>query len=277
MEIIKGREIADEIKSALKDANEKDGISPCLAIIVVGDNKESLLYVGLKDNAVVSSGGKTRHTILPQDAGKDDVLREIKALNQDDTVDGILLQLPLPEHLQQWQEELLGAIDSAKDVDGFNPCNRGLMMTDSALFISCAALAILEVCRRYAAPLNGKRVLLVGDSFDLIQPLAIILSKKEGAVVIIIPDYDPEYMTNADIVIIEKGAPLVVKREDIKKGSLVIDAAFYYNLNHVCGNVDRESVQELEGDLLPVPGGMGPILIAKLTENLAIAARKKKL
>ena len=274
MEIISGKAIADELKANLRLYNTNAGISPCLAVVDLGDNRENELYIGLKKAAVQAIGGITRIIHMDQAVKREAVLGKIQELNQDPAVDGILLQLPLPAGLDKYQEDFLEAIAPHKDVDGFCPRNRGLLMGDEPGFISCAAMACMDVCSRYMSPLAGKRVLLVGNSFDVIQPLALIFIKALCDVSII-PSYTPEAINDMDIAIIEAGFPLMVKPEGVKPGVLLIDAGFHWHEERVCGNIDRDAFAELEGYLLPVPGGMGPLLIAQLMVNLSQAAQKR--
>lgn len=274
MEIISGKAIADELKANLRSYNANAGISPCLAVIDVGDNKENELYIGLKKAAVQAIGGSTRIIHLDQAVKSEAVVEKIQELNQDPAVDGILLQLPLPAGLDQYQEDFLEAIAPHKDVDGFCPRNRGLLMGDKPGFISCAARACMDICSRYMSPLAGKRVLLVGNSFDVIQPLALMFIKALCRVAII-PQYAREAIKDMDIAIIESGFPLVVENAGVKPGALLIDAGFHWHQERVCGNIDRDAFAELEGYLLPVPGGMGPLLIAQLMVNLSHAAQKR--
>ncbi len=273
MNIISGKAIADEIKADLREANTSQGISPGLVVIDIGENKENALYIGLKKNAVEAIGGRIRIINMAADASREEVLTIIQAANHDLAVDGILLQLPLPETLEPYRQDFLEAISPHKDVDGFNPHNRGLLMGAKPYFISCAALACMDISRRYMNPISGKKVLLVGDSFDVIQPLALMFIK-ESCQVTVIPEYDPSCMEDMDIAIIEKGAPLVVNQEGVKEGALLIDAGFHWHQDRVCGNIDKDAVAGAKGYLLPVPGGMGPLLIASLMENLTHAARK---
>jgi len=273
MEIISGKAIAEEIKASLKSSNARAEISPCLAVIDVGDNKENTLYIGLKKAAVELIGGISRIINLDRDMTREVLLENIRALNEDPTVDGILLQLPLPAGLEVYREDFLDAIAPHKDVDGFCPRNRGLLMGAEPEFISCAALACMDICRRYMNPLAGKKVLLVGNSFDVIQPLALMFIKAACSVSIL-PKYNPTAMQDTDIAIIENGTPLMVTQEGIKSGALLIDAGFHWYQERTCGNIDREELAEVEGYLLPVPGGMGPLLIAQLMMNLSLAAQK---
>ncbi|MEQ8200964.1 MAG: bifunctional 5,10-methylenetetrahydrofolate dehydrogenase/5,10-methenyltetrahydrofolate cyclohydrolase [Syntrophomonadaceae bacterium] len=275
MEVIDGKSLADQILSNLREANAAEGLTPCLAAIDVGENPDNKRYIGLKRKAAGAAGGITRDVILDQDTGREELLARIEGLNQDDSVDGILLQLPLPAALAAFQEEFLAAISPSKDVDGFNPYNLGNLIAGDPLYISCAARACLEVSRRYAGPLAGKKVVLVGDSFDVVLPLAVAFIK-EGCRLTVIPCYESSYTQDADIAVVEKGSPLVVAPEDIKAGALLIDAGFYWHQGRTCGNVDRERMSPVSGCLLPVPGGMGPLLVAQLMINLSRAARRAR-
>jgi methylenetetrahydrofolate dehydrogenase (NADP+)/methenyltetrahydrofolate cyclohydrolase len=275
MVIINGTGIADEIKTKLKNDMQKEGICPSLAIILLGDNKQDSTYVALKKKAVEFIGGKTHIYQLPINTRKEDLLGIINMLNQDDNIDGILLQLPLPDELESYTEDFLEAITSKKDVDGFNPINRGRLTAEKADFVSCAALAGLDIIHRYNSTIEGKKAVLLGDSFDLIIPLAVILIKS-GCRVNVIPEYQSQSIKEGDILILEKGAPGIVKSEDLKKDVIIIDAGFHWHIDHIMGNVDKDSVKDVNGYLLPVPGGLGPVLIAKLMENLCLAARENR-
>lgn len=187
METIKGREIADEIRMRVKEQVEASGFNPNLAIIVVGDDKQNLLYVGLKDKAVSFIGGTTHHINLPGKTTREELLEQIHQLNLDPDIDGILLQLPLPDALQAYSDEFLAAIDVNKDVDGFNPINRGRLIYGEPRFVSCAALGCLEVIHRSRGSVKGQKAVLVGDSFDQILPLALLLTR-EGCQVTMIDE-----------------------------------------------------------------------------------------
>ncbi|MGI6453353.1 MAG: bifunctional 5,10-methylenetetrahydrofolate dehydrogenase/5,10-methenyltetrahydrofolate cyclohydrolase [Syntrophomonadaceae bacterium] len=273
MEIISGSVIAEEIKIRLSEANQLAGLCPVLAPIVVGNNPESIQYVSLKEKAVFSIGGKTQRIILPPDTSREALLKIIEDLNEDSSIHGILLQLPLPEGIALYEHEFLAAISPEKDVDGFHPFNKGNITSPHPGFISCAVLGCLEVINRFARDLDNKQAVLVGNSFDLIIPLSEILIKK-GLRVLVVPEYSPMDTREGDILVIEKGSPGIVKSDGIKDGALVLDAGFHWKDGKTCGNVDRDAVQERKGHLLPVPGGLGPLLIAKLMENLTQAARR---
>jgi len=275
MEIISGRKIADEIQLRLKAANQAIQLAPCLAVIDIGDFKDNEIYINLKRTAVESIGGTTRIVKLKAETPSEEVLKIIRDLNQDNSVDGILLQLPLPADLDAERELFLEAIAWEKDVDGFSPRNRGRLMGNQPEFVSCAALACLDVCQRFVGSLAGKKALLVGNSFDVIQPLALLLIQ-ESCAVCIEPEYEPEALAGVDIAVIEAGTPLMIGYQDLKSPILMIDAGFHWFQNRACGNIDREAVAAQEGYLLPVPGGLGPLLIAHLMVNLSSAAGRKK-
>ncbi len=275
MIVINGNILADEIKDGLKKTNSQAGIVPNLAIIDIGSNPENVRYINLKQKAAQVIGAHTRVIKLDHGTSREKVLAIMGELNQDTEVDGILLQLPVPDGLEPYREELLSAIAPIKDVDGFNPINRGLLMGGEPLYISCAALACMHISRRYKNPLAGKNILLVGDSFDVIQPLALMFIQ-EGCHVQIDPQYDASSLENADIAIIEKGIPFMVKKENVKAGALLIDAGFHWQQGRSCGNINPEEIAATEGYLLPVPGGMGPLLIACLLQNLTQAAGNKQ-
>lgn len=274
MEIVSGSKLATAVRQNLQAENARDGLHPVLAIIIVGGDEESLVYVGLKEKAVQEIGGVCRQVVTPAGISKEKLINVITELNADEKVDGILLQLPLPEGLQSSVEEILSAIRPEKDVDGFNPANRGLLSTGSQYFTSCAALGSWYVMQQINPDLKNKQVLLVGSSFDVIIPLAVILMQ-EGCRVRLEPEYKPRLLGKADIMVIEKGRPAIVKGEHIKQKLLLIDAGFYWENGRTLGNVDRESVAEKDGWLLPVPGGLGPLLIAMLMKNLCQAARQR--
>lgn len=275
MEIINGNELAKGIKQALREDNGRNDLRPVLAIILVDGDEESRVYVGLKEKAVKEIGGVCRQIITPADITKDKLISIISELNNDGTVDGILLQLPLPEGLQSSVEEILSAIDPQKDVDGFTPANRGLLSTDSQYFTSCAALGVFDVIKQVMPELKAKEIVLIGDSFDVIMPLAVMLMQV-GCRVRLEPDYKPGLLGNAEALVIEKGRPQIVKGEHLMQRLLLIDAGFYWENGRTLGNIDFDSVAEREGWLLPVPGGLGPMLIAMLMKNLCQAARQRK-
>jgi methylenetetrahydrofolate dehydrogenase (NADP+)/methenyltetrahydrofolate cyclohydrolase len=274
MQIISGTERAREIRARVREENHRYGVVPHLAMIVVGDFPENLKYVGMKEKAAVEVGGSARLIHLSGETRREELLKVIAGLNQDAGTDGILLQLPLPVHLENTRDDFLQAIELEKDVDGFNPVNRGRLSDGPPLFVSCVALGSLGVVEQVFPNLKGKRACLVGDSFDLVLPLATMLIAR-GCRVTVAGDYQPAEAGKADILVVEKGYPNMVKGSELENQEmLLIDAGFYWQDGRSCGNVDRESVEGCPGFLVPSPGGLGPLTIATLMENLSRAARR---
>jgi len=271
MQLISGTELAAQLKQHTYQKNQAKGVTPTLAVILVGKQEDSQAYVKLKQKAASDTGGICQVVHLAEDITAPQLHLEIERLNLDQKVHGIILQLPLPKHLEAMQDQFLQAISPEKDVDGFNPINRGLLIGGRPSFMSCAALAAMEVINRYLPDIEGRRALLIGDSFDLILPLTAMLVE-QGCEVRVMPVWDGKQCLEADVVIAEKGSAHCIKARHLASGTLLIDAGFYWTPDGVKGNVDKNDVSGISGYLLPVPGGIGPVLIAKLMQNLSRAA-----
>jgi methylenetetrahydrofolate dehydrogenase (NADP+)/methenyltetrahydrofolate cyclohydrolase len=227
MELISGSQIAEEIKSALRVKNQEAGIIPQLEVVLVGENEESKVYVNLKEKAALSISARTSIRQLPASISKEGLLAVIAEANNDPAIDGIIIQLPLPQDLSPYQDEFLEAIKTEKDVDGFNPINRGTLIAGQAEFVSCAALACMEIINRYPPP--GKNAVLVGDSFDLILPLAISLVREDFNVSVI-KEYQAGLVQTADLLVVEKGQAGIVKGQDLREGMPVLCICGAYQL-----------------------------------------------
>jgi methylenetetrahydrofolate dehydrogenase (NADP+)/methenyltetrahydrofolate cyclohydrolase len=271
MQLISGTQMAAEIRRQLCRQNREKGAAPALAVILVGKQEDSGAYVKLKQKAAADIGGVCRVAHLAENITASQLYAEIESLNLDAKVHGIILQLPLPPHLQAQQDYFLQAISPEKDVDGFNPINRGLLIGGRPGFISCAALAAMEVIGRCLPDVQGRSALLIGDSFDLILPLTAILVE-QGCQVRVMPAWHGGEILKADVVVAEKGSAHLIKARHLASATLLIDAGFYWTAAGVKGNVDNDDVAGIGGHLLPVPGGIGPLLIAKLMQNLSRAA-----
>jgi len=273
--VIKGSEMAAIIKGRLQREVEGSYPKPQLAILLVGDDEESHRYVRLKKKAVEEIGGQCLIINLPHGATLLELQKQISELNMDASTHGVLVQLPLPGPLRAEQETVLASLNVGKDVDGFHPFNRGKLLGGHPSLVSCAARACLDIITECLDP-KGLLAVLVGDSFDLIQPLSLLLMAR-GCQVWVVPETRnwEEAAAKADILVVEKGEPLVVKGSHVKPGALVIDAGFHWQEGQVCGNVDHGSVTGKARWLVPVPGGIGPLLIAKLLENLVTAYREQ--
>ena len=276
MNLIMGSELSREIRTQLREENERDGIQPVLAVLNVGDNSNNLLYIGLKESAIQQIGGRSEIVSLHQDISREGLLEEIERFNHAPEVHGILLQLPLSPALEPNREEFMAAIRPDKDVDGFNPVNWMGLSSGHYYYANCAAQAALNIMKQYKGELAGLKVVMAGDSIDLIQPLSLLLLR-EQVILTIVPSWPEGYYIDCDIAVVEKGGPHIISPEHIAENCLLIDNGFYYGLDSkIKGNVDKDafSQSEQEGWLLPVPGGLGPMLITQLMMNIHQAARR---
>jgi len=285
-QIISGTEISSIIRAEVKEDVErsvKNGRKPGLAFVIVGDNPASRVYVRMKNRACDELGiGSITHE-LPGDISEDDLLKLISDLNADSTVDGILVQLPLPAQIRE--PVIISSIDPAKDVDGFHPVNMGKLVQGGSLLKPCTPYGIQVLLERSDISVEGKHVVIVGRSNIVGKPLANLLLLKEksaNATVTVCHSAtaDISYFTKmADILVVAIGRPEFVRGDMIKKGAVVIDVG----VNRVddpstekgyrlVGDVEFEAAKEVAGAITPVPGGVGPMTIAMLMKNTVVAA-----
>ena len=270
--VIDGKKYANEVRGEIKSRVEllrQKGIVPTLATILVGDDPASVTYVRTKGNACRRLGMESIKVELPQSATTADVLREIDALNKDKHVHGILLQHPVPSHVDEQQCFL--AIDVKKDVDGVNPYSFGLMTMGIKSFKSATPLAITSLLKRYEIPVAGKQVVVIGRSPILGKPVAMMLLNEDATVCVCHSKTQnlPEIVRQADIVVAAVGIKKFVQADWIKPGAILIDAG--YNAENI-GDIDLEHAAEKSAAYTPVPGGVGPVTIAKLLEQTVQAA-----
>lgn len=269
--IIYGSEIAKEIK---KEVAEKIGElvrnglrKPRLAIVLVGEDPASLSYIRGKEKASREVGFdfvlyKEKETIQ-----EEELLKLIDNLNQDETIDGILVQLPLPKHL--CEARVIGAIDASKDVDGLSLLNSGHLFKGEDGLFPCTALGVMEILRRSKIKVEGQNVIVIGRSKLVGLPLARMLTSA-NATVTLAHSYTKDLKTLTklyDIVIVAIGQPKFLKAEDIKEGAVVIDVGINRLDGHLCGDVDFEKVSKKASAITPVPKGVGPMTIACLMQN----------
>lgn len=253
MKIIDGKKIADRILADLKEEIKKKKLKPSLAVILVGDNPVSLLYVQKKEQAAQKIGIEIRKYNLSKQTSEKEILDLIDSLNDDRQVNGILVQLSLPNHLAT--DKIIQAIRPAKDVDGFVKNSR---------FKSPFILAVERALQETGRDLIGKKAVALVNSDIFGQALKSQLKKLE-----FIKD-----LKKADIIITALGQPQIIKGEMIKPGVILIDGGISKTENKIFGDVDKESVQEKAGWLAPVPGGVGPLTVAFLLKNVVLAAKK---
>ncbi len=280
--IIDGKAIAADIRRELaeKTAELKQtrGITPGLGLLLVGDNPASQSYVRSKEKACAELGYHSVVLRWPEDAGEEQILEQVRAWNEDDSIHGILVQLPLPRHVDE--QRVLLAISPRKDVDGFHPENVGRLVTGLPGFVPCTPAGIMELLTRSNVPTKGRHVVVVGRSNIVGKPMANLLYQKHSranAVVTIChtgADDISYYTRQADILIAAVGVPHLIKASDVKDGVVVIDVgvnqvqdATAPKGRRLVGDVDFDSVAPKASAITPVPGGVGPMTIAMLLSN----------
>jgi len=269
--IIDGKAIADSILEEIKASLQT---KPILTVLQVGDHPASTTYIAMKRKACAKVGIESKLVLLPKTISENDLLLEIETLNRGPT-SGILLQLPLPLHLDP--HRLLEAIDPRKDVDGFHPINMGKLVLGLPGFIPCTPLGIQVLLERSHISVEGKRVVIVGRSQIVGMPLATLLMQKRkgcNATVTVANSSTPnlaEVTNQADIVVAAIGKPLFIKKSMIKEGAVVIDVVINRIGNQLVGDVDFEEVKDKCSAITPVPGGVGPMTVAMLIHNTVLA------
>ena len=279
-EVIYGSEIAKDIKANLKieiDQLKAEGKRiPKLVVVLVGDNQASLSYVRGKEKACQAVGMENDLVTLPETTTEEELLKLIDQLNQDAQVDGILVQLPLPAHINE--KDIIFAIDPKKDVDGFHPYNVGKLMLQEETFVSCTPKGIMRILETIGYDdLSGKRAVVVGRSNIVGKPIAQLLLNKNATVTICHSrTKDIEAICReADILIAAIGKAKYINRNWVKEGAVVIDVGINRDENNkMCGDVDFEDVKEVCSFITPVPKGVGPMTIAMLLENTLQSYRK---
>ena len=280
--IIDGKKIStlikEEIKNQVEEIKSQGGRVPHLAAVLVGEDGASLTYVSNKVSSCKQVGFKSSLINLPYETKEEKLLKEITRLNNDKEVDGFIVQLPLPKHIDQ--NKVLLSINPKKDVDGFHPTNFGKMALDMETFVSATPYGIMELLERYNIDTNGKHTVVIGRSNIVGRPISILMSRKAklgNSTVTVVHSRTKNLETftkNADIIISALGVPNFLKASMVKDGVVVIDVGInrVKDLNKtkgyvLKGDVDFESVKEKASHITPVPGGVGPMTIASLIQN----------
>lgn len=275
--IIDGKAISAEVKArvAAETAEVKKlGINPGLAVIIVGDNQASRVYVNNKKKACAEVGFYSEEHALSGDTTEEELLGLIDRLNRDPKISGILCQLPLPPHLDE--EKVLGAISSEKDVDAFHPVNVGRIMIGDYHFLPCTPAGIMELLDSTGVEIEGKQCVVVGRSNIVGKPMAMLMLHKNATVTICHSRTKnlAEVCRGADILIVAIGRAKFVGADMIKEGAVVIDVGMNRDENgKLCGDVDFASAEPIASAITPVPGGVGPMTIATLMQNTLTAAK----
>jgi len=275
--IIDGKKIAHDIRHEVKAESlrlkEETGITPGLAVVLVGDDPASKIYLKHKENACRDAGFFSREFRLPQETLESELLATIQELNQDESIHGILVQLPLPRHLNS--ATIIEAIDPQKDVDGFHPYNLGRLFTGNPYHMACTPKGILELMDRHAITIEGKEAVIVGRSNIVGKPLALMLLNRHATVTICHTRTRnlSEVTKRAEILIAAAGKPEMIGADMVRNGAVVIDVGVNrMNDGRLVGDVAFSEVLEKTSYITPVPGGMGPMTIAMLLVNTLKAA-----
>lgn len=274
---IDGKAISDQIKeeAALEaQALQRQGITPCLAVVLVGNDPASMVYVNNKKKACEKVGILSRSYELPEDTEEKDLLALVEQLNMDNSVHGVLVQLPLPPQIDE--EKVILAVDPKKDVDCFHPLNVGLLHTGQKGFLPCTPAGVLELIERSGHTIEGKRCVVIGRSHNVGKPTAMLLLQKNGTVTICHSKTKDlkGICKEADILVSAVGKLHTVTKDMVKEGAVVIDVGMNRNENgKLCGDVDFDDVCEVAGAVSPVPGGVGLMTVAMLMKNCITAAK----
>ncbi len=276
-QIIDGAAVAKEIRDGLRAEvsrlQEEKGLTPGLAVVIVGDDPASRVYVNSKKKACADIGVYSEEHALPAETSQEELLALIAKLNQDPKIHGILVQLPLPDHLDE--KAVLYAIDPKKDVDGFHPVNVGKMMIGEPCFLPCTPHGVIELIRRTGIELKGKNAVVVGRSNIVGKPAAMLLLAENATVTICHSRTKdlPGECRKADVLVVGVGKAEMVKGDWVKPGAVVIDVGVNRGEGKkLYGDVEFEKAKEVAGYITPVPGGVGPMTIAMLMKNTVLAA-----
>jgi len=277
--IIDGNKIAQDIRSEVRqktlELRQQRNITPGLAVVLVGDDPASQVYVGRKAKACAEVGFLSREYKLPAETEEKKLLKIIKKLNKDELVHGILVQLPLPKHIST--ENIIAAINPDKDVDGFHPYNVGGLVTGTPLFVPCTPRGIMELISRSGIDLTGKEAVVVGRSNIVGKPMAFLLLAQNATVTMCHSRTKdlPSVTRRADVLIAAIGKPRMIKADMVKEGAVIIDVGVNRLENgKLAGDVDFDEVAPRASYITPVPGGVGPMTIAMLMKNTLDAARR---
>jgi len=276
--IIDGKTIAQQVRAEWKvraDALKARGITPGLAVIIVGEDPASKVYVANKVKACAELGLHSEHIVLSADTPEATLLERIAALNNDPKIHGILVQLPVPKHIDS--DKVLNAIDPEKDVDGFHPVNVGALATGNMRFAPCTPYGAMKLLEKSGVSIEGKHAVVVGRSNIVGKPMALLLLQANATVTICTSKTRDlaKFTRDADILVVATGKAKMITGDMVKPGAAVIDVGINRMADgKLCGDVDFESAKEVAGWITPVPGGVGPMTITMLVANTVQAAER---
>ena len=270
-QIIDGKKISQDIKDELKEkvtALKDTGTEVALAVIQVGNDQASSVYVRNKKQACEYIGIRSLSYELPEETTEDALIELIEKLNKDETVNGILVQLPVPKHIDP--DKIIRTISPEKDVDGFHPQNVGKLVIGEEGFVSCTPAGVIQLLKRSGIEISGKNCVVVGRSNIVGKPMALLMLRENATVTIAHSKTKnlKELCQTADILIVAIGKPQFITADYVKEGAVVIDVGIHRDENNkLCGDVRYEEVAEKASAITPVPGGVGPMTIAMLMSN----------
>lgn len=278
--LIDGKKISQEIKDELKEkvaALKAEGKTGALAVIQVGEDPASSVYVRNKKNACAYIGIESLAYELPESTTEEELLKLIEELNEKEEVRGILVQLPLPSHI--CEDKVIQAISPEKDVDGFHPQSVGAMTIGEKGFLSCTPAGIIQLLKRSGVEIEGKHCVVIGRSNIVGKPMALLMLRENATVTIAHSRTKnlPELCKQADILIVAIGKPRFIGAEYVKEGAVVIDVGIHRDENNkLCGDVKFDEVESIASAITPVPGGVGPMTIAMLMSNCVQSIEEEK-
>ncbi|HDI0355730.1 TPA: bifunctional methylenetetrahydrofolate dehydrogenase/methenyltetrahydrofolate cyclohydrolase FolD [Staphylococcus aureus] len=278
--ILDGKQIAKDYRQGLQDqveALKEKGFTPKLSVILVGKDGASQSYVRSKKKAAEKIGMISEIVHLEETATEEEVLNELNRLNNDDSVSGILVQVPLPKQVSE--QKILEAINPEKDVDGFHPINIGKLYIDEQTFVPCTPLGIMEILKHADIDLEAKNAVVIGRSHIVGQPVSKLLLQKNASVTILHSRSKDmaSYLKDADVIVSAVGKPGLVTKDVVKEGAVIIDVGNTPDENgKLKGDVDYDAVKEIAGAITPVPGGVGPLTITMVLNNTLLAEKMRR-
>ncbi|EMJ9229795.1 bifunctional methylenetetrahydrofolate dehydrogenase/methenyltetrahydrofolate cyclohydrolase FolD [Staphylococcus aureus] len=278
--ILDGKQIAKDYRQGLQnqvEALKEKGFTPKLSVILVGNDGASQSYVRSKKKAAEKIGMISEIVHLEETATEEEVLNELNRLNNDDSVSGILVQVPLPKQVSE--QKILEAINPGKDVDGFHPINIGKLYIDEQTFVPCTPLGIMEILKHADIDLEGKNAVVIGRSHIVGQPVSKLLLQKNASVTILHSRSKDmaSYLKDADVIVSAVGKPGLVTKDVVKEGAVIIDVGNTPDEDgKLKGDVDYDAVKEIAGAITPVPGGVGPLTITMVLNNTLLAEKMRR-
>ena len=276
-QIIDGKKISTEVKEELKQKVAAEGLEVTLAVIQVGNDPASTVYVGNKKKACEYIGIRSLAYELPEETTEEELLNLVRDLNAREDVHGILVQLPLPAHINE--DKVIQTISPLKDVDGFHPQSVGALSIGQKGFVSCTPAGVIELLKRSDVEIEGKECVIVGRSNIVGKPMALLMLRENATVTICHSRTQnlKAVTKRADILIVAIGKPKFIDDSYVKDGAVVIDVGIHHDENNkLCGDVDFASVEPKASAITPVPGGVGPMTIAMLMNNCVEAKRREQ-